>query len=215
MIEAEFGEVTLRLETSPRLFSPGAIDRGTLAMLSLVEFRPEDRVLDLGCGYGAVGILAAKRLSPEQVVMCDVSPEAVELAKVNAARNQAEGVAVYESDGFRGFSEGDFTLILSNPPYHTDFAVAKHFIEEGRRRLRTGGRMVLVTKRRAWYENKLKAVFGGCRVWEKDGYFVFCAEKRADGGKRREKKPEQRLSRKLARKYGKNRGNNADRNAEN
>lgn len=203
MIEAEFGDFVLRLETSPRLFSPAAVDRGTLAMLSLVELRREDRVLDLGCGCGVVGIWAARRLSPDQVVLCDVLPEAAELARANAVRNGVGACRVYESDGFRGFSERDFTLILSNPPYHTDFSVAKHFIEEGFRRLQTGGRMFLVTKRRAWYENKLTAVFGGCRVREKDGYFVFCAEKRPKGAGRQEKKPERKLSKKLARRYGK------------
>ena len=72
-----------------------------------------------------------------------------------------------------------FTAIFSNPPYQSDFAVAKHFIEKGFNRLMLGGRMIMVTKRRAWYENKLKSIFGGCRVTEKNGYFVFEAEKRS------------------------------------
>ncbi|NCU26429.1 methyltransferase, partial [Candidatus Nomurabacteria bacterium] len=72
-----------------------------------------------------------------------------------------------------------YTLILSNPPYHTDFSVAKHFIEKGFNRLVLGGRMVMVTKRRDWYRNKFIAVFGGVSIREKDGYFVFAAEKRS------------------------------------
>ena len=55
----------------------------------------------------------------------------------------------------------------------------KHFIEKGFNRLIVGGKMVMVVKRRTWYENKLKAIFGGCRVTEKYGYFVFVAEKRS------------------------------------
>ena len=56
--------------------------------------------------------------------------------------------------------------------------MAKKFIEKGFNRLRVGGRMLMVTKRRDWYLNKLRAIFGGVRVREIDGYFVFVAEKR-------------------------------------
>lgn len=89
---------------------------------------------------------------------------------------------IFVSDGLKNITEKDFDIILSNPPYHTDFSIAKEFIEDGYRKLKTGGRMVMVTKRRTWYENKLRSVFGGVRVIEKDGYVVFIAEKR-------EKKP--------------------------
>ena len=53
-------EIPLSFQTESSLFSPKAIDSGTLAMLSSVDFLPSDKVLDLGCGYGVVGILAAK-----------------------------------------------------------------------------------------------------------------------------------------------------------
>ncbi len=69
MIATTISGIELRLETSKSVFSPRAIDAGTLAMLSVVEFAPDDRVLDLGCGYGVVGILAARLLGPEQVVL--------------------------------------------------------------------------------------------------------------------------------------------------
>ena len=66
--------VELRFKTEDGVFSPSGIDKGTLAMLSQVVFSPGDRVLDLGCGYGVVGILAAKLIGSEQVVMLDRDP---------------------------------------------------------------------------------------------------------------------------------------------
>ena len=64
-------------ETAPSIFSPNSIDNGTLAMLSVIDFLPCDKVLDLGCGYGIVGILAGKLIGEENVIMCDVSEEAI------------------------------------------------------------------------------------------------------------------------------------------
>ena len=170
---------TLTLRTLPGLFSPGRLDRGTAAMLQCVEFLPGQRVLDLGCGAGAVGILAAKKCGAENVVLSDVDPDAVAVARENAEANGVAGVTVVQSDGFRQLDEAGFDLILSNPPYQSDFAVAKHFIEKGFNRLKLGGRLLMVTKRRDWYRNKLVSVFGGVRIHEIDGYYVFEAERRA------------------------------------
>jgi 16S rRNA (guanine1207-N2)-methyltransferase len=149
-------------------------------MLSVVDFYPDDKVLDLGCGYGAVGILAAKLTKPTNVVMVDNDPAAVVLARENIEINNARGVSVILSDGFRNLSETDFTLILSNPPYHSDFSVPKHFIHRGFNRLKVGGRMYMVTKRQLWYRNNLTSVFGGAKVREIDGYSVFECIKRRD-----------------------------------
>ena len=170
---------TLALETRAGLFSPEHADRGTLAMLSTVELQPGMRVMDLGCGCGIVGIAAAKRCGAENVVMSDVDPNAVETARENAEKNGVGNVKIVVSDGFDGVDASGFDFILSNPPYQTDFAVAKKFIEKGFNRLRIGGKMVMVTKRLDWYRNKLKAIFGGVRVQEIDGYYVFTAERRS------------------------------------
>lgn len=183
MIMAEFTvnikNQELKFKTNPQVFSPRALDPGTAAMLSVAEFLPEDKVLDLGCGYGIVGILAAKFIGPDRVVMCDISEESVQLAKINAAQNGGmEALRIIKSDGFFKIPDRDFTKIFSNPPYHTDFSVAKKFIEDGFLHLVPGGVMYMVTKRREWYKNKLIAVFGGVHIDEIDGYYVFTAEKR-------------------------------------
>lgn len=204
---------TLTFAADGEVFSPSALDAGTAAMLSVVSFSPDDKVLDLGCGWGPVGILAAKLTSPEHVTMCDISENAVRLARQNAARNgfapeaadaSSGSPRILLSDGLSAITECDYTKILSNPPYHTDFSVAKGFIEQGFRHLAPGGVMYMVTKRRDWYKNKLISVFGGVRIDEIDGYYVFTAEKRAPKPRRipsqQPEKKSGRLSKKLARK---------------
>jgi 16S rRNA (guanine1207-N2)-methyltransferase len=180
MIEATVINKNLSFETSPECFAPRALDRGTLAMLSFARFEPGQKVLDLGCGYGVVGITAAQFTAPENVFLTDIDKTALRLATRNAEINRAAGVHIIESDAFEGLDAAGFDLILSNPPYHTDFSVAKRFIEKGFNRLKLGGRFLMVTKRREWYKNKFIAIFGGVRIYEADGYFVFEAVKRGN-----------------------------------
>ena len=178
LIVVDFGGHRLQLETRPGLFSPEHADRGTLAMLSCARFEPGMRVMDLGCGCGLVGILAALECGEANVMLSDIDPLAVETARRNAARNGVPGVKIALSDGFSAVDETGFDLILSNPPYQSDFSVAKAFIEKGFNRLKLGGRLLMVTKRREWYRNKLAAIFGGVRIREIDGYCVFEAQRR-------------------------------------
>ena len=179
LLQAEVLGQSVSLETQKGLFSPEHIDRGTLAMLSHVNFDSGMRIMDLGCGCGIVGIVAAKIAGEENVFMSDADPKAVETAKRNAERNGVGGVRLYISDGFRDVDASGFDLILSNPPYQTDFSVAKGFIEKGFNRLKIGGKLYMVTKRREWYKNKIISVFGGVEIRETDGYFVFIAQRRS------------------------------------
>ena len=197
--ERIFGKEII-LDTGEYYFSPKSIDKGTMFMLSKVQVTEEDKVLDLGCGYGVVGIFVGKEIGGEHVVMSDISEEALALTNANLERNGLTGARVIKSNGLQEIPDKDFTLILSNPPYHTDFSVAKAFIEDGYKHLVLGGRLLMVTKRLTWYRNKLTSVFGGVRVFEEDGYYVFVAEKRK-GQRRKETKKQQSLSKKLMRKY--------------
>jgi 16S rRNA (guanine1207-N2)-methyltransferase len=148
-------------------------------MLQQIELKPDDRLLDLGCGYGLVGLAAAKVLPPGQVCLVDVDPLAVAVASENAAANGLDAVRIVLGDGPDAASPHLFSLILCNPPYHTDFAVAKRLIERSAARLMPGGKLVLVVKRLDWYRNKMAHVFGGVQVAAVDGYSVLVSEKRA------------------------------------
>lgn len=202
MIHESINGVDLNLITDYEVFSPKNIDLGTKAMLSFVKLLPNDKVLDLGCGYGVVGIWAAKQIGASSVTMTDINPKAVECAKENAILNQVfDGMSIVLSDGLKDIMDSEYTLILSNPPYHVDFSVPKQFIEQGHKKLALGGRMLMVVKRKDWYQNKLSNVFGGVKVYEKDGYYILEAQKREKRPAPKKEKPA--LSKKLQRKYAK------------
>lgn len=201
MFSVDINGISLTFETKPSLFSPNAADRGTLAMLNTIDAyydalsdaasgeaagpdpsnagvkKSPGLLLDLGCGYGLAGIYLAKRYAEATTHMSDSDPVAVACARANAARNHVTS-EVFLSDGLQDIPSTGYTLILSNPPYHVDFAVAKRFIEKGFNRLAVGGVMFMVTKRREWYKRKMITIFGGVSVTETDGYFIFKAEKR-------------------------------------
>ncbi len=181
VIPSANGDVSMELRTRPGIFSPRRADEGTLAMLSVAALRPGDTVLDLGCGGGLVAIWAAAQVGDGNVSMIDVDPEAVELARQNAEINGFGNIKAFCSDGFRNYTIAELDWILSNPPYHADFGVPKHFIEKGFNRLKIGGRMVMVTKRELWYKNKFVSVFGGVKIVKAGDYFVFTAERRSKG----------------------------------
>lgn len=179
MYEVDILGEHLALETAPSLFSPGGLDAGTRALLNAVEAVPGGKVLDLGCGCGVLGICLAKKLGEGAVTMCDIDPVAVRVARENAEKNGVPGVRVILSNGFESIPDAEYTHILSNPPYHSDFSVAKHFIEKGFNRLALGGTLALVVKRQAWYKNKLAAIFGGVKIVQDGEYSVLIAEKRS------------------------------------
>ncbi len=199
MISVETEAGTLELQTEEEVFSPSHADPGTMAMLSLISVTDSDTVLDLGCGCGIVGIVLAKR-GAGRVIFTDVLEQAAALTRRNAVQNGLSEPDVRCGNAYESVPEKDFTMIVSNPPYHTDFSVAKEFIETGFRKLAVGGKMIMVTKRLDWYRNKLTTVFGGVKVTESNGYYIFIAEKRTAHRTTR-KEPKQQLSKKLARRY--------------
>lgn len=98
-------------------------------MIDEIDFSLESKILDLGCGYGVVGILAAKIIGDYNVIMSDIDDNAVKISKENAVLNNVKGINIIKSDGLKNIIDNDFSLILSNPPYHAYFSIAKNFIE--------------------------------------------------------------------------------------
>lgn len=142
------------------VFSYGALDEGTRLLLESVEVRPTDRVVDIGCGYGAIGIVAA-RLAPEGfVTMVDTDARAVDLARRNAARNGVINAEVLVSDGSRAAGERGFDLVLSNPPLHASPGTIRRLTAEAYGKLAPGGRLAYVVHKAYDARPIIENVFG-------------------------------------------------------
>jgi len=179
MYKIFFNETELQFETLPSLFSPKNADSGTLLMLENCIAEQNDKILDLGCGYGLVGIYYAKIYGNKNIHMSDIDPFAIDMAQENMRLNNLNNINFYVSNAFDNIDQTDFDIILSNPPYHADFNIAKSFIEKGFNRLKVGGKFYMVTKRLDWYKNKFISIFGGVKITEKDGYYVFMSQKKS------------------------------------
>ncbi len=134
------------------------------------------RIMDLGCGYGLVGIVA-KRLFPETwITMADINERAVALAADNAARNQVKFADIRVSDGFSAV-EGTFDIILTNPPVRAGKKTVFRFYEESFARLTQDGILYVVIQRKQGAPSsaeKLEELFGNCIVAAKSaGYRVL------------------------------------------
>lgn len=202
LINYDVNDIHLKFETNNKVFSPKGIDRGTLSMLSVLDLSSDDKVLDIGCGYGFVGLYISQFINPNQITMSDISEDAITLAKLNSELNGIQDIKIVRSDALKNIEENGFSIILSNPPYHEDFSVPKKFIEEGYKKMIIGGKMYMVTKRKEWYKNKLISVFGGTKIMEINDYYVFISEKKEYRHKSRKQK-DNHLSKKLSRKYRK------------
>lgn len=164
--------------TAPGVFSKKKVDFGTRLLVSLMDVLPEDRVLDLGCGIGVVGRVAAS-LTGKGVVMVDVNPRAVRLARMNT--KGLGRVVVKESDGFAALQGELFSLILLNPPQAAGKRVCQRLIVESSRHLVHEGRLELVARHRvggASLAAFMKEVFGNvAEMGKKGGYRVYVSRK--------------------------------------
>lgn len=88
--------------------------------------------------------------------MCDVSEQAIEYAAMNMRMNNVPNIRIRLSDGYKNVGERDFTLILSNPPYHADFSVPKHFIEEAIKEKEKAANSLSKKLQRKQQRNKIK-----------------------------------------------------------
>src|SRR3989454_11895490 len=102
--------------TDAGVFSGGKIDRGTELLLAALEVGPCELILDLGCGYGAVGIVAARLSEGGHVILTDVNERAVALARKNIAANRIANAEVRLGDLYEPVRDMAFDHIVCNPP---------------------------------------------------------------------------------------------------
>ncbi len=137
---------TFHLHSTWGLFSPREVDVGTLLLLDRIEVQQTDDCLDIGCGYGPIG-LTLGRLAPEgQTLLVDKDFVAVEFARKNAQVNAIDNVEVLLSNGLAQIpADREFDVVATNLPAKIGNELTTLLVADAWARLRPGGRLYLVT----------------------------------------------------------------------
>ena len=167
----------LKFTTCSGVFSTDKIDTGSnLLIETAIDFKKRN-ILDLGCGWGAVGLVFKSVNKLANVTLSDVNERAVASAKMNAKQNNLE-VKVIKSDGFEKISDF-FDLILLNPPQSAGLDVCKRLIQESKAHLNEHGSLLVVARHNkggSRLADFMESVFGNVEHRAKQsGYRVYCS----------------------------------------
>lgn len=146
VVEAKLADKALTFHTTWGLFSPRAIDEGTILLLDHLEVRDDDVALDMGCGYGPLGLSIAQRATQGSVHMVDKDFLAVEYAQANADRNGLTNAQSYLSNGFSHVPANlRLSLVVSNLPAKVGNEFFQILFHDAQQHMQPGARIVVVT----------------------------------------------------------------------
>ncbi|HIQ39335.1 MAG TPA: class I SAM-dependent methyltransferase [Methanothermococcus okinawensis] len=181
LIEAILRGKRFIFKTDSGVFSPKKVDKGTKVLVEALELDKKDKLLDVGCGYGVIGISVCDEV--DTVVMTDINRRAVKLARENIKINNLEdrNIEVLHSDLYEKVKDRKFTKIVSNPPIKAGKEVVHRIVREGKELLEKGGSIWLVVQRKHGAKSLAKymgEVFGNVRtVTVKGGYRVLTSRR--------------------------------------
>ncbi len=171
----------IKFNTTWGLFSPKRMDVGSKLLLKRVKVNKTDKVLDLGCGYGALGVTLAGLVSEGSVLMVDKDFVAVEYANKNVELNGLKNAEAKLSNMLESIDEDKkFDLIVSNLPAKVSKEMYWIMFEDIEKHLELNGRVYLVIIKglKKFIKRTLKEKFGNCkRVAYNNNYILYMAEK--------------------------------------
>jgi 16S rRNA (guanine1207-N2)-methyltransferase len=162
----------IHLTTRPGVFSHRQLDNGARQLLDAVDVFPDARLIDIGCGSGSVALGLAMRDPTAHVHAVDSNSRALWCVQRGAEQNKLKNLSTELNANGDYAQPGTFDMALANPPYFGDFQIAEKMVIAAHRSLRTGGRLVLVTKQPAWYEENLPRWFQECEVFVSGRYHI-------------------------------------------
>lgn len=149
----------IRLLTRPGVFAHRQMDNGARQLLNSVQLESGARILDIGCGSGAVSLGLARRDPTVQVLAVDSHARAVDCTATSAELNGLTNLTTLLAHDGHYDCDGEMDVALGNPPYYSGFRIARLFCEAAARSLRPGGRGVFVTKNPEWFRQHLPEWF--------------------------------------------------------
>jgi 16S rRNA (guanine1207-N2)-methyltransferase len=162
-----------RFMTQPGVFSYGELDEGTRLLVEAMRISPTARVLDLGCGYGVIGIVAATLASRGHVTLVDSDIRATRLAERNLETNGIQNADVILGDGLRDLApKSRFDAVVSNPPTHSGREVLDEMVDGAYKVLRPRGQLYIVINRLLSLRKKVDEVFGNSETVAREKGFV-------------------------------------------
>ena len=181
-ITYEVNGISMQLFTDNGVFSKGKVDEGSLAFLKVIL--PLDlgkNILDLGCGYGTIGLTLAVAKIDARVTLADINTRALTLCKKNAdAYNLSQRVTILQSDIYTKI-EGKYDSIVINPPIRAGKSVTYKMYEEAKQYLIDGGSLLIVIRKAQGAESASKfieSIFGNVKLLDRHkGYHIYQAVK--------------------------------------
>ena len=164
--------------TDAGVFSKKMIDYGSQTLLKCLDFHKQESVLDVGCGYGTLGLTLVKAKEVEATLV-DINQRALDLARQNAERNQILAT-IFQSNIYQNV-EGRFHHIISNPPIRAGKQIVHEVIAGSHAHLLDGGDLTIVIQKKQGAPSakaKMEEVFGNCEILKKDkGYYILRSRK--------------------------------------
>ena len=161
-IDAEWRSQRLVFHTTWGLFSPRAIDAGSQMLLDFLDIEADDDCLDLGCGYGVLGLNMAKAAPRGHTLLVDKDFVAVDYSEKNRLANKIENASCLLSNGFNQIPKQQFDIIVSNVPAKVGKEMLYIYLFDALRYLKPGGSfyIVTITGLRQFFKRGFNEVFG-------------------------------------------------------
>ena len=177
-IQVELAGVRADFCTDAGVFSRDGLDFGSRLLIETVHPLLHGRVLDMGCGWGAIGVLLARLCPDAQITMADINERAVALAARNARQNGAIAETLV-SDGYENIAPA-FDTIVTNPPIRAGKQTVYRILDEAKTRLTPGGRLFLVIRKEQGApsaQTHLQGVYSRVELLaRKKGYWILACE---------------------------------------